>query len=66
MPRYTVKASVSVDVEMSIEAASADLAKAIFDDRIIMTASLDDTPTERYAVHEDSISDVQHQRVEAE
>lgn len=66
MARFTVKATVSVDVEISIEADSAAAAKSAFNDHIIMTAGMVDVPVDSYDVSEDSISDVHVHRVYAE
>ena len=65
MAKYTIAASVTVDVEMAIEAASAKEAMEIFENQIAMSAFLTDTPKSEYDVHEDSISDVQRVTVEA-
>lgn len=56
--RYIINASVTVDVEMSIEAQTPEAAKAIFDSQIMMTARLTDTDEANYTTTEDSISDV--------
>lgn len=66
MSRYTIKATVSVEVEMSIEADSADAARKAFDDGICMTAELIDTPREKYDVSEDSIAGIEDVRIERE
>ena len=66
MPRFAVTATVSVDVEMSIEAESADAARKKFHDNICMTASLVDIPESEFDVSEESISDVDELRVRKE
>lgn len=66
MARYTVIATVSVDVEMSIEAESAEAAKAAFNDHVIMTAGLVDVPEGSFDVNEDSISDIHIHRARAD
>lgn len=66
MPRFAVTATVSVDVEMSIEAESADAARKKFHDNICMTASLVDVPEPEFDVSEDSISGVNELRVRKE
>ena len=58
MARYTITATVSVDVEMSVEAESPAAARKLFHDKICMSASLLDTPSGDFDVSEDSISDV--------
>ena len=66
MAKYTVTARVTVDVEMSIEAASGDAAKEVFDSRLMMTAALTNTPKDKYTVAEDSISAVDSVNVDLE
>jgi hypothetical protein len=66
MAKYTVTASVTVDVEMSIEAASGDAAKEIFDSQLMMTAALANTPKDSYVVVEDTISEVDRMNVDLE
>jgi hypothetical protein len=57
MSRFMVKATVTVDVEMSVEAIDADDAEKIFSDKICMTASLVDIPADNYRVDDDVVSD---------
>lgn len=58
MARFTITATVSVDVEMSVEAASATEARKLFDDHICMTATLIDLPEENFDVSEECVSGV--------
>ena len=59
MPDYIVKATVSVDVEITLPAETAAEARSIFDDRLIVTAGLVDMPEGAvWSVDEDSISDI--------
>lgn len=66
MARFTITATVSVDVEMSIEASSAAEAKTLFNDHVVMSASLVDVPDGSFDVSEDSISDIHVHRARAE
>ncbi len=66
MSRHKITATVSVDVEMSIEAADIAEARAIFSDQLIMSASLADIPKAEYAVYEDSISGIEAVSAEPE
>jgi hypothetical protein len=66
MTRFVVKAALSVDVEISIEAEDADQAKKIFHDSIMITASLSDIPETSFDVYEDGVSDVDRIHVEKE
>ena len=66
MPRYTVSARVTVDVQITLEADSQSEAQEVFRDQIAMTASLADTPEDKYDVEEDSISEVARVSVDAE
>lgn len=58
MPRFTIKATVAVDVEMSIEAKSKQHAQDLFRDKIVMTAELLDLPPAEWDVSEDSIANI--------
>ena len=59
MPDYIVKATVSVDVEITLPAETEAEARSIFYDRLIMTAGLVDMPDGAvWSVDEDSISDI--------
>ena len=58
MPHFTITAKVTVDVEMTVEADTANDARKLLDDHLIMTASLVDVPADSFDVSEDSISDV--------
>ena len=59
MPDYIVRATVAVDVEITLPAETAAEARSIFDDRLIMTADLVDMPDGAvWYVDEDSISDI--------
>ena len=64
MASFTVKASVTVDVEMEIEADTAENAKSIFNKSIMMTASLSDTPADKFTVIDDSITELYRLEVE--
>lgn len=66
MKIYHVTGKVFVDVEISIKAESAEAAKALYFDRMMITASLADTPGEVYEVSEDSIEDIEDVEVEDE
>lgn len=66
MARYTIKASITVDVEMSIEADSRDEAAQIFNDQLCMTAGLTDLAPASFDVSEDSISNVSRLKITAE
>jgi hypothetical protein len=66
MPRYTITASVTVDVEMSIEAETPAEARRIFKDQICLVASLTDLSEESYDTIEDSISDIQDMQTVAQ
>ena len=58
MPRFKVIATVSVDVEIELTAASHTVAERLFNNHICMTASLVDYEGSDYDVCEDSISDI--------
>lgn len=63
MPHYTITATVSVDVEMTIKASSEKEARELFKDHVIVSASLIDVPANKFDVSEDSISEVADVRV---
>lgn len=58
MPRYTVKATVTVDVEISIEASTLGEANDLFQNNLAVNATLVDVPAENFDVNEDSITEV--------
>lgn len=66
MARYVVKASVTVDVEMSIEAETAPGALSLFKEHLIMNATLADVPPNQFDAYEDCITEIRRDRVEAE
>lgn len=66
MPRYVIKADVTISLEMSIEAESADDAKAQFDDEIAINAVLLNKPEDKWEVYDDAIMDVQDFKIEPE
>ena len=66
LKHYKVKASVTANVEITILAASEKVARAMFDERIIMTASLVDTIPYCFEVSEGSISSIDRVAVEKE
>jgi hypothetical protein len=66
MNRYTIKASVTVDVEISLEADDEDEARATFHDRLAMSAQLVEMGEDEYEVNEDCITDVERIIVERE
>jgi hypothetical protein len=66
MPRFSVKAYVTVDVDMTIEADSKQEAKEIFKDQIAMSATLTDTDDGLFEINEDSISDITNIKAEEE
>lgn len=55
---YTIKASITVDVDIDVSADDKDAALRKFHDHICMTASLVDVAPDDVSVTEDSISDV--------
>lgn len=63
MSRYTIKAVVAVDVEISIEAASEADARSRFDEQIAFNATLVDTPDSEFDVSEDSILSISNVRI---
>lgn len=66
MPHFTITAKVTVDLEMTVEADTADDARKLLDHHLIMTASLVDVPSDSFDVSEDSISDVTSVRIRRE
>jgi len=66
MSRFMVKATVSVDVEISVEADTADAAAEIVSAQISMAAGLFDFPADNYRVDEDSVLDVSIEDVSEE
>lgn len=66
MARYVVRATVTVDVEMSVEADTKDAAKRAFDEHLIMSASLVDVEPGKFDTYEDSITEVADVRIHAE
>lgn len=66
MSRYTIKATVFVDVELSIEATDKGHARALLDSHLIVTAGMIDLPASDWDVSEDSISDVSGVTIEKE
>ncbi len=66
MARFIVKATVSVDVEISIEAADAEAAEALIDEHLCMSASLSNVPADNYRIDGDSINDINIEDVEPE
>jgi hypothetical protein len=65
MPTWKIKADVTVDVEIEIEAPSKDEAQKLFANELAMSASLVDLPNENYTVYEDSIQSIDVTSVEA-
>lgn len=66
MKHFTVKASVTVDVEMTINAETAGMAKKLFEDNVMMTANLVDIDAGVFQVHEESISEIDRIKVVAD
>lgn len=66
MTRYTITASVTVDVEMSIEAESELVAQEVFDSQLAMSATLTELPADSFDVSEDSISNIDSVKIRAE
>lgn len=66
MPWFSVKADVSVEVEISVEAASAEQAEELFDKNLCVTASLVDVAAEKQIVAEDSIDCIRIKSVHRE
>ena len=64
MPRYTIKASVTVDIEIDVPAENRTEAQAILTDKLMMTAALVDMDHEDWTVDEDTISEISHVRIE--
>ena len=58
MPKFNLRALVTVYVEMEIEASSPEEAREIFDNKVIMTAGMVDIHDDQFCVCEDSISDI--------
>lgn len=58
MPRFTIKATITVDVALEIDADTIDDAENEFLDSIAMGAVLSGLDEGRYTVTEDTISDV--------
>jgi hypothetical protein len=65
MTFFTIKASVMVDVEIDVQAASKEAAAELFRNHICMTASLLDLAAEDFDVSEDSIADVEVKSIDA-
>jgi hypothetical protein len=65
MSRYTIKATVSVDVEVSVEASSKSDASLLFHTRLELHASLANTPQNEFDVWDECISEVNNMRIEA-
>ena len=66
MANFVVKATLTVDVEISIKAKNKDEAKKIFNENIAVNATLLDIPAEVFSVNEDCISDHTIENVEKE
>lgn len=64
--RFIIKASVTLDVEIAIEAEDGDAAEKIFDEQITVAAGLSDLSSEKYEVQEDSIVDIEIEDVSEE
>ena len=64
--RFIIKASVTLDVEIAIEAEDGDAAEKIFDEHLSVSAALMEVPTSKYDVNEDSISEVDIEDVSEE
>lgn len=67
MARYTITATVVVDVEVSLDAASESVARQMLSDHLIMTAGFVDLPDGSGAdVSEDSIADIDDVKIRLE
>lgn len=58
MNRYSVTATVSVEVNLEILAGDREAAEALFMNGISMTANLVDTPPDEFEIWDDCISDI--------
>jgi len=65
MGGFTIKASVTVDVEIFIDAETQEEARQLFDENLAMSAMLLDTKTP-FDVYEDSITQVRDVSIKAE
>ena len=64
--RFIIKATVTLDVEIAIEAENGEEAEKIFDEQLTVAAGLAELPTSKYDVNEDSISEVDIEDVSEE
>lgn len=64
MSTYLIKMSVTVDVEIEVQATSQTSVRTLIDKNLIMTAGLVDATSVPYNVIEDSITDIEIQDVE--
>lgn len=58
MTRWSVQASVTVDLNMDLEAESRDEAERLLEAHISMTANMVDLPQDRFEVWDDTISEI--------
>lgn len=56
---HTIKATITLDVEMDVQAGTPDEALAKFRDRVCVDAYLIDTPKEQFETIDDGISDIE-------
>jgi hypothetical protein len=66
MARFTITATVSVDIEVSVEAETADAARKLLDDHLVMGAAFVDLPDDATDVSEDSISSIDGVKIRRE
>lgn len=66
MARYTIIATVSVDIEVCVEAADEKAARKVLDDHLVMNAGFVDLPEDAADVSEDSIAGIDCVRVRRE
>ncbi len=66
MAHFTIKATVVVDVELTIRAKSEEEAEAVFNDHLCMTASLVDFDAVNFDVSEDSIAGIEVRSIKKE
>lgn len=66
MARYTITATVVVDVEVSLDADSESAARKMLSEHLIMTAGFVDLPEGSADVSEDSIADIDDVKIRLE
>ena len=66
MAHFTIKATVVVDVELTIMTTSEEAAEVMLKDHLIMTASLVDFDENNFDVSEDSIAGIEIRSINKE